>query len=62
MDKTGPKYPDISDIIARKEQGRRERAALSFSQKLAILEEMRERLMPLVKAFEQRRAKITSES
>ena len=59
---SAPKYPDISDIIARKEQGRRERAALSFSQKLAILEEMRERLTPLVKAFERRRRKITSES
>jgi len=61
---SSPKYPDISDIIARKEDGRRELAALSFSRKLAILEEMRERLAPLRKAFEKRRAKLatTSES
>jgi hypothetical protein len=32
------KHPDISDILARKEEGRKKLAALSFAQKLEILE------------------------
>jgi hypothetical protein len=37
-----PKYPDISDILAMKAKGRRARADLSFAEKLAILDKLRE--------------------
>ena len=40
-------YPDRSDIIARKKQGRREAARRSLGEKIAIVEAMRERLEPL---------------
>jgi len=40
-----PKYPDIADILAAKEQRRRALAALSWEDKVAIVERMRE-LMP----------------
>ncbi len=50
-----PSYPDISDILARKAEGRKELAALSFAQKLEILEQMRARLAPFRRAREQRR-------
>jgi hypothetical protein len=43
-------YPDISDIIARKTSGRRQRAALSFAEKLAALDALRERVAPIVQA------------
>jgi hypothetical protein len=48
-------YPDISDIIAAKAAGRRERAALSFSEKLAIVDELRKRVRPIVLARESRK-------
>jgi hypothetical protein len=32
------RYPDISDILARKAEGRRMRARLSFGEKLKLLE------------------------
>jgi len=54
-----PKYPDISDILARKAEGRKELAALSFAQKLEILERMRARLEPFRRAREQRRPRAT---
>jgi hypothetical protein len=37
-----PSYPDISDLLARKTQGRAALAALSFAQKLAILDQLKE--------------------
>ena len=43
-------YPDISDILARKASGRRQRAALSFAEKLDILDSLKERIEPLVQA------------
>jgi hypothetical protein len=43
-------YPDISDILARKEAGRRQRAALSFSEKLDIVDALRERVRPIIEA------------
>jgi hypothetical protein len=49
-----PKFPDISDILARKAAGRIQRAALSFSDKLQVLEEMRKRVAPIVRAREER--------
>jgi hypothetical protein len=36
-------YPDISDVLERKKRGRERLAALSFSEKIRILEAMRER-------------------
>jgi hypothetical protein len=43
-------YPDPSDIFARKAEARRERAKLSFAQKIAIIEAMRERDAPFRKS------------
>jgi hypothetical protein len=48
-------YPDISDILARKAEGRRELAGRSFGEKIAMVEKLRERLAPLKRAREQRR-------
>jgi hypothetical protein len=48
-------YPDISDILARKAEGRRELAKLSFGQKVDILEAMRARVEPFRKAREARK-------
>ncbi len=50
-------YPDVSDILARKEEGRRELAARSFGEKIDILEAMRARVEPIRKAREERRKK-----
>ncbi|MGA3307638.1 MAG: hypothetical protein ABSD08_03350 [Xanthobacteraceae bacterium] len=47
-------YPDISDILARKRQGRRQLSRLSFGQKIALVEALRERLAPLKRARERR--------
>jgi hypothetical protein len=47
-------YPDISDILARKIAGRRDLSRLSFGQKIALVEELRERLAPLKRARERR--------
>jgi hypothetical protein len=49
-------YPDISDILALKTAGRRQRAALSFAEKLDILDALRERVRPLVLARKARQA------
>jgi hypothetical protein len=48
-------YPDVSDILARKAEGRREIAGRSFGEKIAMMEKLRERLAPLKRAREQRR-------
>ena len=52
------KYPDISDILARKAEGRVELAALSFTQKVKALDEMNAWLEPIRRAriARQRRA------
>jgi hypothetical protein len=49
MDKQG-QYPNIADILARKAKGRRERAALSFAEKLDVLDKMRRDIEPFVRA------------
>jgi len=57
-----PKYPDISDILAKKASGRRQRAALSFAEKLDALDALRERVQPIIQARkirEEQRAKTT---
>ena len=48
------KYPDISAIIADKAAGRRQRAGLSFAEKLKIVDELRDRVKPIVQARELR--------
>ena len=50
------KYPDISDVLARKSEGRRELASLSFGEKIDILEAMLERDQTIRTAREARRA------
>ncbi|MGH6660963.1 MAG: hypothetical protein ACREB6_05460 [Rhodospirillales bacterium] len=49
------RYPDVSDIFARKAEGRREAAARSFGEKIEMLEAMRARVEPIRKAREARR-------
>jgi hypothetical protein len=49
-------FPDISDILARKAEGRREIARRSFGEKIAMMEALRERVEPIKRAREARRA------
>lgn len=46
--------PDITDILARKAEGRRELASRSFGEKIEVLEAMRARVEPIRKAREAR--------
>ncbi|MBV8755136.1 MAG: hypothetical protein JO328_19965 [Hyphomicrobiales bacterium] len=50
-------FPDISDILARKAEGRRESARKTFGEKIAMMEALRERLEPFKRAREARQAK-----
>jgi hypothetical protein len=52
------RFPDITDILARKARGRQERARLSFGEKLDILDRMRERVAPIVRARQMRRSAV----
>ncbi|MCC8978552.1 hypothetical protein [Bradyrhizobium acaciae] len=47
-------YPDISDILRRKAEGQRDIIALSFGEKIEMLEIMRDRISPLRDARENR--------
>ena len=49
------RYPDISDILALKAAGRRQRAKLSFAEKLAIVDALKEQVKPLKYAREARK-------
>ncbi|HEY4113466.1 MAG TPA: hypothetical protein VGM17_05335 [Rhizomicrobium sp.] len=53
-------YPDNSEIFARKAEGRRQLAALSFAEKLAMLDRLRERVQPIVRAREERKKDIAA--
>jgi hypothetical protein len=53
-------YPDTSEILARKQEGRREISRRSFGEKIAMIEKMRERLAPLKRIREQHRLKRIS--
>jgi len=57
---TRDQYPDITDILAQKARRRRERASLSFAEKLVILEKLREDVAPIVQA-RQARARTVGE-
>jgi hypothetical protein len=50
------RYPDISDVLARKAEGRRNLAARSFGEKIDMLEAMRARVAPIRKAREARKS------
>jgi len=49
-------YPDVSDILARKAEGRRDISRRSFGEKIAMVEQLRERLAPFKRARERRLA------
>jgi hypothetical protein len=55
-------FPDISDILARKAEGRREIARRSFGEKIAMMEALRKRLEPFKRAREARKAKRKKET
>jgi hypothetical protein len=55
MKNTEPSYPDISEILTQKASGRRRRATLSFGQKLALLDQLRDRVEPFVQARKARK-------
>jgi hypothetical protein len=50
-------FPDISDILSRKAEGRRKNARRTLGEKIAMMEALRERVEPLRRAREARRAK-----
>ena len=54
------RYPDISDILVRKAEGRKSLATLSFGEKLEKLEEMRARVEPIRRARDARRGGMVS--
>jgi hypothetical protein len=56
MENWEARYPDISDILARKALGRRYYASLSFGEKLDMLDALRSRIEPIIRAREIRRA------
>jgi hypothetical protein len=51
------RFPDISDILARKAAGRIHNASIGFGAKLDILEALKERASPFIKARKAREAK-----
>ena len=55
MAKQRTRYPDNSEILARKAKGRKELARASFAQKLAMLELLKERVAPVVRGREARK-------
>lgn len=62
MHKDAQAYPDNSGIHARKDEGRRQRAKLSFAEKLVAVDELRARVEPIVRAREARKlAKLQSD-
>ena len=50
-------FPDISDILARKAEGRRKNSQRTLGEKIAMMEALRERVAPLKRAREARKAK-----
>jgi hypothetical protein len=55
MSKPVVAYPDISDILQRKAEGRKDSAARTLGEKIARVEAMRERLAPLKRLRENRK-------
>ncbi len=50
MNHSRKSYPNVSDILARKAQARREIARRPYSEKIDMVERMRERIAPLKRA------------
>jgi hypothetical protein len=50
------RYPDVTEILAQKASSRRQSASLSFAEKLDILDALRARVEPIVRAREIRKA------
>ena len=50
-------YPDLTDIFAQKAAARRARAHRTFGDKVAMIEQLRERLAPLRHVRERRHAR-----
>ena len=48
-------YPDNTPIFVMKAEGRRQRAASTFAEKLAALDDLKKRVEPIVHAREQRK-------
>jgi hypothetical protein len=59
MQRQHPQYPDISEILARNAAGRKRGAALSFAQKLAVLDALKERVRPIIEARKLRQVGLT---
>jgi hypothetical protein len=57
MSDRGKTYPDNTAIHARKAEWRAQQARLPFAEKLAILDRMKARVAPLVRARENRKAR-----
>lgn len=55
-------YPDIADILAQKARGRVELARLSFSDKLDVVEKLREQVAPIVRTRQLRRLQESSKT
>jgi hypothetical protein len=62
MKHTVPIYPDVSDILALKREGRRTISRRSFGAKITLVEAMRERLAPFKRFREQRRTHTAAKS
>jgi hypothetical protein len=56
VDRSG-RYADVKDILARKARGRRARARLKFSEKIAILEQLRKDARTVSLARQKRRVR-----
>jgi hypothetical protein len=54
------RYPDISDLLRRKEEGRKALSKLTFGEKLERMEALRENVRPFKEAREARRKKTGS--
>jgi hypothetical protein len=52
-------YPDISDILARKEEARHEKSTWSFQRKVEVVERLRERVQSIRAARESQRKRET---
>jgi Protein of unknown function (DUF3990) len=55
-------YPNISAILARKAAGRKQNAALSFAEKLAILDKLKKDVEPIVQARKLRKEQQSKKS
>jgi hypothetical protein len=60
MNEARTSFPDVSDVLAQKDRRRRKAAARSFGEKIAIVEAMRERLLPMKLARQARQHQIST--